>query len=118
MVPRCCGILMLMGLKIYDEDLVDYSFNVGNHVLRNRDENSIKRAGQFLTTPSIARFMARRLGSVQDGWRILDPAIGSGTLICAMIDNLIAIGKPVEIWVDGFGGAIDFVAVAIGHFDI
>lgn len=46
--------------------------------------------------------MARQLGPIRSGDRILDPAIGSGVLACAVIERVVAEGQPVEIWLDGY----------------
>lgn len=62
-------------------DLVTYSFDIGEQILARRSQAERKRLGQFLTPPTIARYMARQLGPFRDGDTILDPAIGSGILI-------------------------------------
>jgi tRNA A58 N-methylase Trm61 len=46
--------------------------------------------------------MAWQLGRIRPGDRILDPAIGSGVLVCALIERLITDGQPLEIWLDGY----------------
>jgi adenine-specific DNA-methyltransferase len=78
------------------------SLEIGQGILTRRSSQSRKTHGQFLTPESLARFMAEQLGTIKDGDRILDPAIGSGTLLCAIIDGLIAKNKPIEVWIDGF----------------
>ena len=83
-------------------NLVDYSLKQGRTVLVNRSETQRKRSGQFLTPAAIARYMAKQLGPIFSGDRILDPAIGSGVLACAMIERLIAEARPLEIWLDGY----------------
>ncbi len=82
--------------------LATYSFNVGQQILASRSEKQRKQNGQFLTPPEVARFMAQQLGPIKTGDRILDPAIGSGVLTCAIIDRLIAEDQPLEIWLDGY----------------
>jgi adenine-specific DNA-methyltransferase len=81
---------------------VSDSFLAGTTVLNRRSREDRKQGGQFLTPPVVARYMAEKLGSIPDQSRILEPAIGSGTLACAVIERLIAEGQPKEIWLDGF----------------
>jgi len=83
-------------------DLVTYSFQRGQFVLARRSAKQCKQSGQFLTPPTVARFMAQQLGPIQEGDRILDPAIGSGTLVCAIIERIVDEGQPVEVWIDGY----------------
>lgn len=91
---------------------VEDSFQAGQQILAQRSNEYRKQYGQYLTPPPLARFMANRLGSIPNGSRILDPAIGSGTLICAVIENLIARREPREIWVDGYEIDTELVQVA------
>lgn len=93
-------------------NVVEDSFRAGQQILAQRSNEYRKQYGQYLTPPPLARFMANRLGSIPNGSRILDPAIGSGTLICAVIENLIARREPREIWVDGYEIDTELVQVA------
>ena len=83
-------------------DFVSYGLQLGESVLSGRSEMGRKRSGQFLTPEAVARFMAQQLGPIREGDRILDPAIGSGTLVCAVIERVIAEGQPIELWIDGY----------------
>lgn len=83
-------------------DLVTYSFERGQAVLAERSDKYRKEHGQFLTPPAVARYMARQLGGFRAGDRILDPAIGSGVLACAIIEQIIADGFPREFWLDAY----------------
>ena len=78
------------------------SLEAGQRILVRRSSSSRKAHGQFLTPEPLAGFIAEQLGTIADGDRILDPAMGSGTLLCAIIDRLIEEGDPLEIWVYGF----------------
>lgn len=78
------------------------SLETGQRILAKRSSDSRKMQGQFLTPEPLARFMAEELGTIANGEHVLDPAMGSGTLLCAVIDHLIAAGKPMELWLDGF----------------
>lgn len=84
------------------DDLVNFSFDLGNKVLSNRPNQQKKSLGQYLTPAPIARFMAKNLGNLANGNVILDPAIGSGTLVCAMLEQAIKNDERGEIWIDGF----------------
>lgn len=92
--------------------VVEDSFQAGQQILAHQSNEYRRQYGQYLTPPQLARFMANRLGSIPNGSRILDPAIGSGTLICAVIENLIARREPREIWVDGYEVDTKLVQVA------
>ncbi len=79
---------------------VAYSLNAGLRVLQQCTETQRRQHGQFLTPAAIAEFMAYQFGSVRDGARILDPAAGSGTLACAMIEQAIQRKTCTELFVD------------------
>ena len=83
-------------------DLVTYGLELGRCVLAGRSDKRRKQEGQIFTPVGVARFMARQLGPIRSGDRILDPAIGSGVLACAIIERLITKGQPVEFWLDGY----------------
>lgn len=91
-----------MAVGSFFSDLVEYSYELGQRALKERSPEAIKQSGQFLTTPAIARFMAQRSGNLEDGYRILEPAVGSGVLVCALIERILQESRPLEIWVDGF----------------
>jgi len=79
------------------DDLVVYSYEQGKRVLEKREVNTLKEHGQFLTPPVVARYMAKQLGRIQNGADILEPACGSGVLVCALVEQLITEGNPLEI---------------------
>ena len=83
-------------------DFVEHSARLGQSVLARVAETRRKQYGQFLTPPAVARFMARQLGPIHHGSRILDPAIGSGTLACAVIERVLAEQTATEIWIEGY----------------
>ncbi|MFH1731786.1 MAG: N-6 DNA methylase, partial [Planctomycetota bacterium] len=59
-----------------------------------------KKLGQFFTPPNVARFMAtpgHRLPR-----RVLDPAAGTGVLLCALIDRLAEGQRPVDLHADAY----------------
>ena len=74
----------------------------GQQLLAERSPHSRKALGQFFTPEPVARFMAQHLGPIHSGAYILDPAMGSGTLLCALIEELIFRGQSLEVTIDGF----------------
>lgn len=80
-------------------NLVDYAYEKGKRVLEKREVNHLKEHGQFLTPPSIALYMAKQLGEIQNKDSFLEPSIGSGVLACAVIERLIEEKSPIEIFV-------------------
>lgn len=87
------------------------SFVAGQRVLGQRNAASRKATGQFLTSPPVARYMADQLGDFPSKFSILDPAVGSGVLLCAIIDRLIEEGIGVEATIDAY--EIDPVLIEI-----
>jgi adenine-specific DNA-methyltransferase len=83
-------------------ELLAYSLQAGERVLARRHQRQRKELGQFLTPLAVARYMACQLGPLRDGDRILDPAIGSGILACAVIEQAAASGEPLELHIDGY----------------
>ncbi|MCI0518690.1 MAG: N-6 DNA methylase, partial [Chloroflexi bacterium] len=84
------------------ESLTAYSYRLGKALLENRSAQHLKEYGQYLTPPGVARFMASQLDAPRYGARVLDPAVGSGVLLCAVIESLIEGKVPFEIWVDAY----------------
>ncbi len=78
-------------------DLVAYSYERGRQVLEGKEPESLKKHGQFLTPPEVARYMAKQIGPFKNGDTLLEPACGSGVLVCAIIERLIAEKKPLKI---------------------
>lgn len=80
-------------------NFVEQSFERGQALLTQRSSKDRKAAGQFLTPPPLARFIARQVLPIPANSRILEPAVGSGVLVCALIEALIGTGAggPYEI---------------------
>jgi adenine-specific DNA-methyltransferase len=78
------------------------AYKEGKKVLSERTENEKKENGQFLTPPKIARYMARKVEPLPGETRLLDPAIGSGILPCAIIERAIERGGPQRIEIVGY----------------
>jgi adenine-specific DNA-methyltransferase len=92
-------------VKIEDvlmQSFTEYSLTWGQEVLAERLMAYRKQYGQFLTPEPLAQFMTQQLGTIPTGSHLLDPAMGSGTLLCALIDRFILEGQPLELWLDGF----------------
>jgi len=83
-------------------DLVAYAYKQGKRVLEKRETSFLKKHGQFLTPPPVARHMAKQLGQILNGASLLEPAVGSGVLICAIIERLIYEKQPVEISISAY----------------
>ena len=79
------------------EDLVAYSYEEGKRVLERKAPETLKKHGQFLTPPTVARYMAKQLRTFKSGDTLLEPACGSGVLVCAVIERLLAEKNPLEI---------------------
>lgn len=82
--------------------LAQQSYDEGQQLLAARTSLYLKQHGQYLTPPRLAAFAAQQLGPLPDSLYLLDPALGSGTLVAAVIDRLIAEGKPRYLMIDGY----------------
>jgi len=85
-----------------NQSLIQHSLQIGQEILNQRTSRSRKDNGQFLTPTRLAQYMAQQIGVIQYSEHILDPAMGSGTLLCAIIERLIDEGNPIEVSIDGF----------------
>ncbi len=83
-------------------DLVAYSYEQGKRVLEKKDLESLKKHGQFLTPPAVARYMAKQLGEIKNGDSLLEPALGSGVLVCAVVEQLIAEKRTLEVSITAY----------------
>lgn len=83
-------------------DLVAESFVTGQHVLNRHNAAKRKLFGQYLTPPPIARYMAQQLGPLADGCAVLDPASGSGVLLCAVIERLINMNSRAHVRIEAY----------------
>ncbi|MDX2138167.1 MAG: N-6 DNA methylase [Chloroflexota bacterium] len=83
-------------------DIVSESFAAGQRVLERRSSAARKLHGQFLTPPLVARFLADQLGALPESFSILDPAAGSGTLLCAVIERLINENVQARVRIEAF----------------
>ncbi len=84
------------------DDLVAYSYEQGKLTLEERETDTLKEQGQFLTPPAVARYMSTKLGHIQNGMSLLEPACGSGVLVCAVIERLIAEKNSLEISISAY----------------
>ena len=79
-----------------------HSYELGKYILEKRQVQTLKENGQFITPPSVARYMAKQLGDIQNGANILEPAVGSGVLACAVIEQLISENRPIILWIEAY----------------
>jgi adenine-specific DNA-methyltransferase len=98
-------------------DLVAYSYEQGKRVLEKREVITLKEHGQFLTPPAVARYMANQLGNFKNGDVLLEPACGSGILVCAVLERLIAEKKPLEISVVAYETDTELAELSRQIFD-
>lgn len=78
------------------------AYMLGKAELATRGTASRKQAGQFLTSPKVALYMAESLGVLPEEARVLDPAIGSGVLPCAVIEQAVSRGYPKQLHIIGY----------------
>lgn len=74
-----------------DESLLDFAHRAGRSFVAGITRDEQKAAGQFMTPPKIAKFMARRLVRSVDlpHVRVLEPSAGGGVLIAAVVEALL-----------------------------
>ncbi len=82
--------------------LVHFNYEQGQNLVINKSPAIRKSLGQFLTPASLARFAWEQLGYIPEGSRILDPAVGSGNLLAALIEYLLDKGCTGEYWLEGY----------------
>lgn len=72
-------------------DLVNVAHVAGRAFTSTLSREEQRSAGQYMTPPDIARFMARRLVAGVRHWhvRVLEPAAGAGILAAAVIEALL-----------------------------
>ena len=70
----------------------DEAYRQGRTILSRRKAATRKGLGQFLTPPAVAALMADALGDLSSGARVLEPAIGSGVLACAVAERAALCG--------------------------
>lgn len=88
--------------NLQSTDIVTYSFELGNKILTQYTSSQRKELGQFLTPPIVARYMAAQLGNLPAACHILEPAIGSGVLACAMIERAVLCQQPKQLFIEGY----------------
>ena len=71
--------------------LVDFAHEAGRSFTAGITRDEQKAAGQFMTPPKIAKFMAQRLVRSFDHQhvRLLEPSAGGGVLIAAAVEALL-----------------------------
>ncbi len=78
--------------------LTEFAYSNGMIVTKSLSREEQKAHGQFMTPPTVARFMAQRSipGESVGAIRVLDPAAGSGVLAAAVVEKLLASALPPE----------------------
>jgi len=88
--------------SLISDSLCSFAYEEGKKILSERTGEEKKENGQFLTPPKIARYIAQNVAPLPDSGRVLDPAIGSGILPCAVIERAIERGRPRRIELVGY----------------
>ena len=79
-------------------NLVELAHAAGRAFTATLSREEQREAGQFMTPPTIASFMASRLvaGLERRAVRVLEPSAGAGILAAATIEALLALPRPPE----------------------
>lgn len=75
---------------------VNYADNLGRKYSLGQPSGKRREFGIYLTPPVLARFMTERLDLSSKTMRILDPAAGSGILLCAVVERIVNERLPAE----------------------
>lgn len=75
----------------WEHSLVEFAHKAGRLFVAQITRDEQKAAGQFMTPPKIAKFMAQRLVSTveQQHVRLLEPSAGGGILLAAAVEALL-----------------------------
>lgn len=92
--------LIILSMEMLD--LVAYSYEQGKRILERKSPETLKKYGQYLTPPAVARYMAKQLETFESGNTLLEPACGSAVLISAVIERLITENKPLELLITAY----------------
>ena len=79
------------GMNQQSPSLIEYAHLAGRAFVAGIPREELKAAGQFMTPPRIAKFMAQRLVRFTDAAhvRLLEPSAGGGILVAAAIEALL-----------------------------
>ncbi|MGH7913363.1 MAG: Eco57I restriction-modification methylase domain-containing protein [Candidatus Binataceae bacterium] len=73
---------------VLDERPTKYADRIGSEVVGHKSAAYRKQIGMYLTPVEVADFIAAEYQNSAPTVRILDPAAGSGTLVCALVEAL------------------------------
>jgi len=71
-----------------------FADRIGAEIIARKTAAVRKAGGLYLTPVEVADFIARQASTGASEVRILDPAAGSGTLLCAVVERLAASETP------------------------
>jgi adenine-specific DNA-methyltransferase len=71
-----------------DQRPIEHADRLGAEIVGRKSATARKAGGLYLTPTRVAEFMARLVDSNRKRVRLLDPAAGSGTLSCAVVQHL------------------------------
>ncbi|MFW6158145.1 MAG: HsdM family class I SAM-dependent methyltransferase [Planctomycetota bacterium] len=83
-----------------DDSFVAQAAHLAKEYCDQTARSTRKKRGQFFTPPAVARFMAGLIEGTPE--RILDPAAGTGTLVCALVDRMREEGQRFPLHVDAY----------------
>jgi adenine-specific DNA-methyltransferase len=76
-----------------DDRSTHYADRAGAQVVSRKSADERKASGLYFTPVAVADFMAAQVRAGKCDMRILDPAAGSGTLLCAVVERLANTGN-------------------------
>src|SRR5579863_903172 len=78
----------VISAPVPDERPTNYADRIGSDVVGHKPAAYRKQIGIYLTPVEVADFIAAAYQNSAPTVRILDPAAGSGTLVCALVEAL------------------------------
>lgn len=78
------------------EQPVTFADRLGQWHLSRVSESHRRQLGQYFTPIEVARFMARLVRPTTKHLRVLEPGAGTGILVCALCESLVAAKTPVQ----------------------
>ena len=77
-------------IPLTNERPILYADRVGEWYVTQKSNKHRKLHGLYLTPVQVAEFMAKQIRVASSKLRVLDPAAGSGILVCAAVEALVA----------------------------
>jgi hypothetical protein len=89
-LPKVIELVAVAAISapVLDERPTDYADRIGSEIVGHKSAVYRKQIGIYLTPVEVADFIAAAYENNAPTVRILDPAAGSGTLACALVEAL------------------------------